>query len=404
MKSRLFALTGTLLLAAGLTAPATAGSRPIGLYKFDGASGYDPDGGVIADRSGTVYGTTDIGGSGPCDGGAGCGTVYALSPPKDGGKAWTLAVLYNFQGGQDGYYPTSQLTLGPHGSLFGTTAAGNNGNVFQLLPPAGGTGPWTFQILYTFTGKKDGSLGNAVSPLILHGGKLYGVAYGGSKVCGQAGCGSVFELSPPAGGSGSWTEKTLYEFPGGAGSGEPTSIVGPDTGKSFYVSTVLGDGAVVQISSPDGHGKWTATVLTTFNGGDDGSGPASLVLMPGDALYGIASASKAGFAFELTEANGAWTRTKIADIAHRFYGPTSLAAGPDGSLVGAIFGDVDFFPGAVFQLTPPQNGDDWTYAELCNFDHGPDRNPVNVVTGKGGHLFGVLNGGDSGNGALFEVR
>jgi hypothetical protein len=98
-----------------------------------------------------------------------------------------------------------------------------------------------------------------------------------------------------------------------------------------------------------------------------------------------------------------WTRTTIADIAHRYYGPSSLAAGPDGSLIGVIGGDYDFFPGAVFQLTPG-NGGAWTYAELCNFDRGPDRNPVNVVTGRGGHLFGTLNGGDSGFGGLFEVK
>jgi hypothetical protein len=105
-----------------------------------------------------------------------------------------------------------------------------------------------------------------------------------------------------------------------------------------------------------------------------------------------------------SHSDSGWTRTNIAAIAHGSYGPDSLAAGADGSLIGTIWGDVDFFPGAVFQITPPGNGGAWAYAELCNFDRGPDRNPVNVVTGRSGHLFGTLNGGDSGFGGLFEVK
>lgn len=398
MKSHLSALV--VMLAAGFATHATAGERPIGLYEFSGASGYAPGGGVITDKVGNVFGTTTIGGNGSCLAGAGCGTIYELSPS---GNSWTFNVIYNFQGGQDGSSPSAQLTHGPNGSLFGYTAAGSYGTVFQLSPPSGGTGPWTFQILYVFQNKNDGNLAYFGSPLVFHHDALYGVAMGGSNACGQAGCGSVFKLTPPAGGSGSWNEKTLYQFPGGAVGGEPNSIVGPDASKSLYVSTLYGNGTVVQVS-PAGGGKWTGTVITTFNGGSDGYSPASLVLANSGALYGIAAQPRAGFAFQLTNSNGTWTRTRIAKIAHKYYGPNSLAAGASGSLIGVIEGDFDFFPGAVFQLTPPVNGGSWTYTQLCTFRFGPDRNPLNVVTGLGGNLFGVLNGGDSGNGGLFEVK
>ena len=161
---------------------------------------------------------------------------------------------------------------------------------------------------------------------------------------------------------------------------------------------------MIQISPSGEKSAWSENVLTTFNGGEDGSYPTSLVLTADGTLYGIANANRAGLAFELTDGGGSWTRTNIASIAHHYYGPNSLAAGVDGSLIGTIWGDFDFFPGSAFQLTPPGNGGGWAYAELANFNHGPDRNPVNVVTGRGGHLFGVLNGGDSGFGGLFEVR
>jgi len=50
-------------LAAGL-APAMAGARNVSvLYDFNGADGGLPYGGVIFDKSGNLYGTTEQGGS-----------------------------------------------------------------------------------------------------------------------------------------------------------------------------------------------------------------------------------------------------------------------------------------------------------------------------------------------------
>jgi hypothetical protein len=401
-KYSLFALVGAISLAAIPTQSATAHSKVIGLFEFDGTSGAYPDGGVITDRHGTVFGTTTTGGNSPCLAESGCGTIYALSPPAAGAKSWTLNVLYNFQGAQDGASPEAQLTLGPNGSLFGFNADGSQGTVFQLSPPATKGNPWTFQVLYVLTNGKEANLSVTYAPLIWSHNALYGIAYGGSQSCGQFGCGSVFKLKPPADGSGSWKRTTLYKFSGGATSGEPNWIAGPDSSGSLYVSTSMDNGVVVQLSPPSGQGAWSENVLTTFNGGDDGSTPTSLVLTPDGTLYGIANANKGGVAFALANGGSGWTRTDIASIAHKYYGPNSLAAGPNGSLIGTIWGDVDFFPGAVFELT--NNGGTWTYTQLCTFDRGPDRNPVNVATGKGGHLFGTLNGGDSGFGGLFEVR
>jgi hypothetical protein len=156
---------------------------------------------------------------------------------------------------KDGYSPLAQLTLGPNGSLYGYTAAGSDGTVFQLVPPAGGSGAWTYQILYVFTGHKDSNLLYESSPLMRRGDSLYGIASGGSKACGAPGCGSVFRLKPPASGTGSWSEKTLYEFVGGTDSGEPNWIAGPDSGGSLYVATSLGNGAVVEVSPPADHGQ-----------------------------------------------------------------------------------------------------------------------------------------------------
>ena len=87
---------------AALTGRAEAGEQAIGLYELNSGSGYDPESGVIVDHGGNIFGETVIGGNGPCVGYAGCGTVYELSPPSERGNPWTISVLYNFQGGQDG--------------------------------------------------------------------------------------------------------------------------------------------------------------------------------------------------------------------------------------------------------------------------------------------------------------
>jgi hypothetical protein len=405
MKSIVFVLAAAVV-AAGLATPATAqgsGWRAESLFAFDGASGYSPGAGVVTDQNGTIFGTTTIGGDGPCLARAGCGTVFALSPPSGGGS-WVFNKLYDFQGGQDGSAPFAPLTVAPDGTVYGYTTGGTFGTVFRLLPPVSPGNSWTFQILYVFTGQTDGNLLSVYAPLVFRHGALFGIASGGSSACGQVGCGSVFRLTPSS--SGEWTFKTLFSFAGAVESGEPNWIVGPADARPLYVSTSLGHGAVVEIS-PAGSGQWTETVITQFMGDGDGRNPSGLVLRSDGVLFGLAYGHHEGLVFQLTPPSPGmpgWTRTTIAGVSHNGYGPTSLAQGPMGSLIGAIEGDFDFFAGSVFQLTPPASGNTWNYTELWNFNHGPDRNPLNVVTGLGGNLFGVLEGGDSTNGSLFELQ
>jgi hypothetical protein len=408
MKAALLVLTGAVVVAAGLAMPAIAQHawRAKSLLEFDSATGYVPGAGVITNRLGTIFGTTTIGGNGPCSGGAGCGTVFALSPPSAAGGSWVIDKLYDFQGGQDGSSPSAPLTLAPNGIVYGYTTGGTPGTVFRLLPPVIVGNPWTFQILYVFTGEADGNLEAAYSPLVFRRGELYGLASGGSSNCGQIGCGSVFRLTPSSSG-GPWTLKTLLSFSGGAGSGEPSWIVGSDDSGPLYVSTSSAHGAVVEISPPASPGKWTERVITRFEGGAGGREPSNLVLASNGTLFGLALGQRVGLVFHLTPPAAAafpWTRTTIAAISDHQYGPVSLAVGDGGSLIGAVEGDFDFFAGSIFELTPPSTGVTWNYTELWNFNRGPDRNPLNVVTGLGGNLFAVLQGGDSTSGSLVELN
>jgi uncharacterized repeat protein (TIGR03803 family) len=93
-----------------------------------------PYAGLIADASGALYGTAYFGGT------SGFGSIFKLTPPTTTGGTWTETVLYSFTGGVDGAYPQAGLIADASGTLYGTTAAGGSGNpgygtVFKLTFP-----------------------------------------------------------------------------------------------------------------------------------------------------------------------------------------------------------------------------------------------------------------------------
>jgi len=86
------------------------------LYDFrPGGTGNGPSGGVVLDKKGNLYGTAVNGGSGGC--GYGCGVVYKLTPL--GQNKWQYSVVHAFTG-QDGGNPQGGLIFDKNGSLYGT--------------------------------------------------------------------------------------------------------------------------------------------------------------------------------------------------------------------------------------------------------------------------------------------
>jgi uncharacterized repeat protein (TIGR03803 family) len=162
--------------------------------------GYYPEGGLIADKSGDLFGTTPFGGSYGCvvpppEYSGGCGTIYELTPS---GSRYTEKVVHVFTepaAGQ-GVWPQTSLTVGSDGYLYGTAVSGGDfkcgapgsfiagcGTVYRLAP-----GHPPLQSLYQFPGGKDGSQPSA--PLLYFDGVLYGETLAG----GTKGHGTVFKL------------------------------------------------------------------------------------------------------------------------------------------------------------------------------------------------------------------
>jgi uncharacterized repeat protein (TIGR03803 family) len=91
-----------------------------------------PAGTLARTSNGTLYGTLFSGGNDACSG-YGCGNVFQLSPSNGG---WTYTSLYVFTGGADGGNPQGQLILDSAGNVYGTTSGslGGDGSVFELTP------------------------------------------------------------------------------------------------------------------------------------------------------------------------------------------------------------------------------------------------------------------------------
>jgi uncharacterized repeat protein (TIGR03803 family) len=103
------------------------------LHKFSGGSdGLGPGGALTFDKAGALYGATWLGGA------SGNGVVFRLKPPGGGQTQWNETVLYSFSGGSDGANPNGSLVLDSCGTLYGTTSGGGvgYGTAFQLsFPP-----------------------------------------------------------------------------------------------------------------------------------------------------------------------------------------------------------------------------------------------------------------------------
>jgi len=244
MKNQRKSLASGLLTAAlvaavmfGGAALAAAQEQEEVLHSFGkGTDGRFPEAGLIIDSKGNLYGTTGGGGA------YSYGTVFELTP-KAGGR-WTEKVLHSFNyNGKDGVDPYAGLIFDTAGSLYGTTSGGgaySYGTVFELTPKA--SGGWTEKVLHSFNENGNDGYNPQQASLILDAaGNLYGTTPFGGPLggCSGLGCGTVFELTPKAGGL--WTEKVLHSFNDNGTDGyDPWAGLILDTAGHLYGTTYFG--------------------------------------------------------------------------------------------------------------------------------------------------------------------
>lgn len=346
-------------------APSGAGFAERTIYRFQGGGdGALPLASLILDSAGALYDTTAYGG-GLC-GGSGCGTAFKLTPGPSGYKE---TVMHRFGAPGDGVTPVAALLGGPSRELYGTTSYGGafgDGIVYRLRPTVTG---YSEDVLYSFHGGSDGAYPRGA---LVAGasGALYGTTEsGGSAACSGAGCGTVFKLAPAGGG---YVESVIYRFGTAHNDGsEPESSLLADASGNLFGTTVSGGYCYM-----DPHG--------------------------------------CGTVFELTKRGSIYAET----ILHRFRGRSdgrypfgNVIANASGTLFGATakggggrFGCESFDCGTVYELRPSGH----RYIERTIFAFrslGEGDYPLGgLVLGPSGLLFGTTwQGGAFNSGVVYEV-
>lgn len=164
------------------------------LHRFDINDGVNPEAGLVADQLDNLYGTTF---GGPEHG---FGLVFELKKPSGSGQSWNEDVLYEFKNGIDGAYPAAGVAFGPNGLLYGTASGGGTGRkgtLFRLEPETARVTVPGIDVLYSFYGGATAAYpyGNLTFG---SSDTIYGVSqFGGTgKNCGADGCGTVYKVWP----------------------------------------------------------------------------------------------------------------------------------------------------------------------------------------------------------------
>jgi uncharacterized repeat protein (TIGR03803 family) len=219
-----------------LTPNSGGGWSEIVLYSFCSHSncsdGVQPSGTLISDGAGNLYGMTGFGG------GSNEGTVFKMTPTTDGNWTESVLYSFcSLEHCHDGAQPQGGLVFDGRGNLYGTTQQGGSkraGVAFNLTPNSDRS--WTEGVLHDFCSRTNCSDGFAPANLRLDGaGILYGTTFygGNAKYCGP-GCGVVFKLAPNS--KDGWKETVLHAFYDHPGA-HPLSGIIFDTGGHLYGTT-----------------------------------------------------------------------------------------------------------------------------------------------------------------------
>jgi|HubBroStandDraft_6_1064221.scaffolds.fasta_scaffold110811_3 uncharacterized repeat protein (TIGR03803 family) len=305
-----------------------------------------PNGGVVLDKEGNLFGTTYSGGANSF------GDVYELAA-----GSYTFLDIHDFTGAGDGQYPgTESPYLDGKGNLYVTASQGGAGNAGTAIRLTSSGGAYSETGLFSF-GTTNGGQPNA--SFNASGKTLYTTTYSG----GANGFGAIVALSPS-----NFSEHLLYSFKGLPSDGQnPTANLVADAQGNLFGTTELGGSG-----GPGSSGAGTVfKFVPTKKGGKE------------TVLW--------NFGVVTNDGQGPFA-PPIVDSAGNIYGTTQYGGG--------------LTHGVVWKLTPGGGG--YTESVLYSFGSTNGSNDGNYPLGGlilvGKTLYGTTSGGGAtGNGTIFKV-
>ena len=315
-------------------------------------------------------------------------TLAAATVPA---HAQTFNVLYNAPGGNGISYPVAEaISQGRNGDMYTTAEEGGTiyGSLFSFTPAG------TVSIV------DDTNFGYFTVSGVTVGadGQLYGADQdGGTVICGTAGCGRVYKVSP----TGVLT--VLHNFDGTDGQDPHAPPILGTNGKYYGTAPTSAAGAGISTAySVTSSG--TFTLLHTFTTAEGQDVYGGLVQGSDGNLYGVSATGGAngfGTIFKMTTA-GAVT------VLHSFTGTDGAASywpliqASDGNYYGVTYAGGANNEGVIFKIT---SSGTYTVLYSLNLANGDGESPnSSLVQGTDSKLYGVTAQGPSGvNGTIFNV-
>jgi uncharacterized repeat protein (TIGR03803 family) len=339
------------------------------LYEFDDSNESAKSMvGLIQGNDGSLYATTEAGGSGNS------GTVSKLD------SLGNYSVLHEFEE-SEGRYPQAGLTQGSDGSFYGTTSEGGGygaGSVFKLDSLG------IFSLVHSFGSSSD--LGTSPNAELIQGsdGNLYGTTTHG----GTAGEGTVFKLDP----SGDFIILHSFEADSGGGKNPVTKLIQDGDGNLFGSTYFGGSNNTGIVYKIDPSGNFS--VLYEFAQESEGLFPTLRILGSDGNFYGTYDGTimypgvsdNAGLIFKLTP-SGSFSVLHEFDSASEGGNPGALFQGIDGHLYGVTnFGGSTNF-GTIFKLDTAGN-----YSVVHEFEGNVNNNGQHnntLIQGSDGSFYGT---------------
>lgn len=358
----------------------STGSLTTNIHFSTDTTGSSPVHSLTKGLDGKFYGMTQSGGS------LSSGVIFQYIPTSN-----SINVKINFQEGIDGVNPVGAMVMANDRKFYGSTREGglnNTGVIFQYDPKND-----------SFTKKIDIDKSNILKPAssfcLGNDGKLYA----NSRSGGIHGDGCIFQYDPINN-----TTNIVFSFLDTLGA-QPTGSLLLAKDGNFYGLTSFGGnlnkGVLFQFNPITN--VYAKKINFDNSNPNIGSGAVGkLVQIANGKIYGIANAGGSngkGLIFEFDPSNNQFTK-KIDFIDSTGIQGESLSLGKDGKLYGLTKNGGKNFAGVLFQYDPNSN----VYSKLFDFNFTTNgKNPdAALFQSSNGKLVGTALGGVGGEGIIFD--